>query len=45
MLNRRDFCMSILAVPAITSGISLAVPVAATIKIVLSHYYEDETIA
>jgi hypothetical protein len=26
VLNRRDFCMSILAVPALTSGISLAVP-------------------
>ena len=26
-------------------GLVLAVPVAATIKIVLSHYYEDETIA
>ena len=26
MLNRRDFCMSIIAVPTLTSGISLAVP-------------------
>jgi hypothetical protein len=26
VLNRRDFCMSILAVPALTSGISLAFP-------------------
>jgi hypothetical protein len=31
VLNRRDFCMSILAVPALTSGISLAVPAAAEV--------------